>query len=166
MWISANIPCFTRERAKEGAHKALKEGGPVCITLQWNSMSSTISKITPQLTHKRMLLQKINKAIRELNTTLPNKHTKITYNNINKKDARILVQLRTRCARLNQYLSRIRVVNSPSCQCNAAPESVRHFLFSCSRWIAERREMYKKWPVKEGNMRFFLGAKSTSDTDK
>ena len=26
--------------------------------------------------------------------------------------------------------------------------------------------MYKKWPDKEGNMRFFLGAKSTSDTDK
>ena len=26
--------------------------------------------------------------------------------------------------------------------------------------------MYKKWPNKEGNMRLFLSAKSTSDTDK
>ena len=26
--------------------------------------------------------------------------------------------------------------------------------------------MYKKWPNKEGNMRFFLSAKSARDTDK
>ena len=30
----------------------------------------------------------------------------------------------------------------------------------------EKREMYKKWPDKESNMRFFLGAKLTSDIDK
>ena len=33
MWISATIPCFTRDRAKEGAYKALRGGGSVCTTL-------------------------------------------------------------------------------------------------------------------------------------
>ena len=129
-------------------------------------MSLTISQITPQLAYKRMLPQGVGKAIRELDTALPGKHTKVIYDFINKRDARILVQLRTGCARLNQYLSRIKVVNSPSCQCGAAPESVQHFLFSCSKWTAERREMYMRWHDKEGNMRFFLSAKSTSDTNK
>ena len=166
MWISATIPCVTRDRAKEGAHKALEGGGSTCTALRWDTMSSTISQMAPQLAYKKMLPQGVGNAIRELDTALPGKHIKEIYNFIIKRDARILIQLRTGCARLNQYLSRIKVVNSPSCQCDAAPESVRHFLFSCSRWIAERKELYKKWPDKEGNMRFFLGAKSTSDTNK
>ena len=141
--------------AKEGAHKALEGGGSACTALRWDAMSSTITQMAPQLAYKRMLPQGVGKAIRELDTALPGKHTKVIYDFINKRDARILIQLRTGCARLNQYLSHIKVVNSPLCQCDATPEPVRHFLFSCSRWIAERRELYKKWPDKEGNMRFF-----------
>ena len=33
MWISATIPCVIRDRAKEGAYKALRGDGLVCITL-------------------------------------------------------------------------------------------------------------------------------------
>ena len=60
---------------------------------------------------------------------------------------------------------RIKAIESPTCQCGAAPESLRHFLFSCKRWTPQRREMYERWPGKEGNMRFFLGAKRPDDTD-
>ena len=38
-------------------------------------MSSTITRMTPQLAHKRMLPQRVGKAIRELDTALPGKHT-------------------------------------------------------------------------------------------
>ena len=33
MWVSATIPCIARDRAKEGAHKALEGGGSACIAL-------------------------------------------------------------------------------------------------------------------------------------
>ena len=31
--------------------------------------------------------------------------------------------------------------------------------------MSQRRELYKKWPGKEGNTAFFLGAKSASDRE-
>ena len=57
--------------------------------------------MAPQLAYKRMLPQGVSKAIYELDIALPEKHTKEIYDFINKRDARILVQLRTECARLN-----------------------------------------------------------------
>ena len=29
--------------------------------------------------------------------------------------------------------------------------------------MSQRKELYKKWPGKESNLRFFIGAKATSD---
>ena len=29
--------------------------------------------------------------------------------------------------------------------------------------MSQRRELYEKWPGKEGNMKFFLGAKAAND---
>ena len=91
MWISATMPCVARDRAKEGAHKALEGDGSACTALRWDAMSSTISQMAPQLAYKRILPQGVGKAIRELDTALPGKHTKVIYDLINKRDAKILV---------------------------------------------------------------------------
>ena len=164
MWISASTPCYTRDKAKDEAHRALDRDATQGLP-QWDSISSTIAQITPQLLHMRNIPCSVGKSIRELDTALPGRHTKKLYDSMSKSDARILIQLRTGCARLNQFLARIKAIDSPLCQCGVAPKSLRHFLFSCSRWVSHRREMYNSWPGKEGDIRFFLGAKSTDDTD-
>ena len=41
IWLSATTLSTTRDRAKEAAHTALKEGGTPCTTLQWDSKAST-----------------------------------------------------------------------------------------------------------------------------
>ena len=79
------------------------------------------------------------------------------YNNLIKDEAKVIAQLRTGDAKLNLFLARIKATESVICACGAAPESVRHFLFSCLRWIRQRRGMYAKYPGKEGNIRFFFG---------
>ena len=163
-WVSAATPCFTRDRAKEEAHKALISDATQGLP-PWDSISSVISLTRPQLIHKNAIPGGIGKSIRELDTALPGKHTKALYDSLSKRDARILIQLRTGCARLNQFLARIKAVKSPTCQCGAAPESPRHYLFSCNRWVRQRKEMYAKCPNKEGNIRLFLGAKSATDSD-
>ena len=117
----------------------------------------------PRIKCKRALPDRVGKLIRELDTALPGKHTKAIYDALNKRDAKILIQLRTGCARINQYLARIKAIESPLLPYGAAPESLRHFLFSCSKWVSQRKELYEKWPGKEGNLRFFVGAKATSD---
>ena len=71
------------------------------------------------------------KAIKELDCALPGPHTKIIYDRISKNDAVIIAQLRTGNARLNLFLARIKATNSATCACEAAPELIRHFLFSC-----------------------------------
>ena len=47
--------------------------------------------MAPQLAYKRMLPQGVGKAIYELNIALSGKHTKVIYDLINKRDAKILV---------------------------------------------------------------------------
>ena len=169
MWIPATTPLSTRNKAKEEAHKALdtnknnNNNNNHPNPLLWSAKASVFSRAMPRLKCKRALPNGVGKAIRELDTALPGKHTKAIYDALNKRDAKILIQLRTGCARINQYLARIKAIDSPLCSCGAAPESLRHFLFSCSRWVSQRRELYEKWPGKEGNLRFFVGAKATND---
>ena len=100
-------PCFTRDRAKEEAHKALISDATQGLPL-WDLTSSTFSLTRPQLIHKNAIPPGVGKSIHELDTALPGKHTKALYDSLSKRDARILVQLRTGCARLNQFLARIK----------------------------------------------------------
>ena len=105
----------------------------------------------------------IGKAIKELDHALSDPHTRLIYDNLDKDDAKVIAQLRSGDAKLNQFLARIKAIESPICACGAAPESIRHFLFSCSKWIHQRRELNAKYPGKEGNVRFFLRAKGPQD---
>ena len=56
-------------------------------------------RVIPRLEYKKVLLNRVKKAICELNIALPDKHTKAIYNILDKRDAKILIQLRTGCAR-------------------------------------------------------------------
>ena len=75
----------------------------------------------------------VGRAIKELDCALPGPHTKIIYDNLTKNKAKDIAQLRTGDAKLNVFLARIKATELVICACGAAPESVRHFLFSCSR---------------------------------
>ena len=56
---------------------------------------------------------------------------RLIYDNLDKDDAKVIAQLRSGDAKLNQFLARIKAIESATCACGAAPESIRHFLFSC-----------------------------------
>ena len=164
MWIPATTLLSTRDKAKEKVHKALdnnRNNHP--NPLLWAAKTSIFLRAMPRLKCKRALPNGVEKTIRKLDTALPGKHTKAIYDALTKRDAKILIQLRTGYARINQYLARIKAIDSSLYPCGAAPESLRHFLFSCSRWVSQRRELYEKWPGKEGNLMFFVGAKVTND---
>ena len=88
------------------------------------------------------------KAIKELDYALLGPHTKIIYDKLSKNNAAIIAQLRTGNARLNLFLARIKATDSAICACEAAPESIRHFLFSCQRWTRQQREMDTQVPRK------------------
>ena len=149
-----------RDSAKAAAHQ-------VALTVKkssvWAAKSSLVAHLRANIMNKVIFSPRIGKAIKELDYALPGPHTKMIYDGLSKEDAKIIAQLRTGDAKLNMFLTRIKAVKSATCACDAAPESIRHFLFSYPRWIGQRRELYTKYPGKEGNVRFFLGAKGPQD---
>ncbi len=84
---------------------------------------------------------KVGRFIKSFDKALPGKHTKIIYHGRNRKQSKILCQLRTGIWRLNSYLSKIQAVDSDQCRCNRGRETVDHFLFRCPRWCNLHQEL-------------------------
>lgn len=80
-----------------------------------------------------------------------------------RKEASVLVQLRTGMARLNDYLYRIQAALSDLCACGRARETVEHFLFTCSKWTEQRKMMLECTMMQNGNISYHLGGKTRSD---
>ncbi|KAL3702678.1 hypothetical protein TMatcc_011258 [Talaromyces marneffei ATCC 18224] len=108
----------------------------------------------------------IGKYSKAIDIALPGKHTRSLYDRLNRKEAETLAQLRTGMTRLNSYLNRIGAVDSDLCACGQASETVEHFLFRCTKWTTKREDMNQCTQTKRGNLSFFLGGKSRSDSDR
>ena len=119
--------------------------------------------IKQDLSDIRSIPNTVEKCIRDLDKALPGPHTKDIYDALSKEDGSIMSRMRTGYIQLNQFLARVRAIKSATCSWGEALESPRHFLFRCRLWIERRKKLYKKWPGKEGNLRFFLGAKERDD---
>jgi hypothetical protein len=85
------------------------------------------------------------------------------YDDLSKRQASILAQLRTGMTPLNDYLHIIKAVETNLCDCGEAVESREHFIFHCVRW-SEQRKILGVW-TSEDNISRLLGGKSTTDTD-
>ncbi|EEA19993.1 hypothetical protein PMAA_007600 [Talaromyces marneffei ATCC 18224] len=59
-----------------------------------------------------------------------------------------------------------RAAHSNLCVCGQASETVEHFLFRCTKWTAMREGMNQCTESKRGNLSFFLGGKTRSDSDQ
>jgi len=64
---------------------------------------------------------------KDIDKTLPQRHSRTLYDDCNREEAAILAQLRTNKCRLNGYLSKIKASPTELCECGQ-PETVRHFL--------------------------------------
>ncbi len=82
----------------------------------------------------------IGATIKRVDTTLVGPHTQRLYDGLSKKEARSLIQLRTRVRRLNEYLSKINSAESLAYACGV-DESVKHHLLMCVRWAEQKEEL-------------------------
>lgn len=96
-----------------------------------------------------------------IDSALPGNHTKSLYDERPYNEAAILCQLRTGKSRLNEYLAKIQAVESSQCECTGnASETVRHFLFECSRWDQHREKLKEVAGDRWGDLSFFLGGRT------
>ena len=126
--------------------------------------SSTIfNNAVKTISTTRPIPERIGRYSKEVDTALPGRHTRIIYDNLNRNDARILVQLRTGMIRLNSYLFKIKAADTDICPCGITSETPKHFLFRCSLWTQYRTDLYQQTSNQQGNLFFFVGGKGRTD---
>jgi hypothetical protein len=92
-----------------------------------------------------------------MDKALPGKHTLGLYRSLTSDETAILIQARIGHCRLNQYLSRIGVVDEAKCSCGHDEQTIRHLILSCPRWTAERRELREAVGARAGDVPYLLG---------
>jgi hypothetical protein len=164
VWMPAQGSPRLAKRAKEAARRATQDGQTP--QRRYQQAKSTILNRSKITSGARILPSGIGRYSKEMDTALPGKHTRILYDALKRKEASVLAQLRTGMIRLNGYLHPIGATESDQCECGRARESVKHFLFRCTRWDEYRTEMLARTDARRGNLSFYLGGKAPSDPVK
>lgn len=164
IWIPSQESFDLSGRAKEAARQATEPGQTPPVQC-YQAKSTTINNARAERA-TRTLPNGVGKYTREMDTALPGKHTRTLYDTLKRREASVLAQLRTGMARLNGYLHQIGAAESDQCECGQARETVKHFLFRCTRWDAYRTQMLAQTDTRRGNLSFYLGGKAPSDPEK
>jgi hypothetical protein len=163
VWVPSQGGFDLSKKAKEAARRATGNGRtPQAQTYQAKSTVINDARAKRKIT---ALPEDIGKYSREMDTALPGKHTRTLYDTLQRKEASVLAQLRTGMARLNGYLHQIGASGSDLCTCGQARETVKHFLFRCTRWDAQRTRLLAQTDTRRGNLSFYLGGKAPSDPE-
>jgi ribonuclease HI len=93
----------------------------------------------------------------KLDQALPGRHTLQLYRGLTSEQASVLVQARTGYCRLNQYMSRIGVVEDAKCRCGIDDETIRHLLCVCPLWAEQRRVLQVAAGDRWGDVPYLLG---------
>ena len=102
--------------------------------------------------------------MRRMDAAWPGDHTRSIYDNLSKKQASVLAQLRTGLTTLNEYLHLIKATETGLCDCGEAIESREHFVFHCVKW-SEQRHILRAWMGSENLSRLFGGKSMTYTED-
>jgi hypothetical protein len=100
-----------------------------------------------------------------MDSALPGKHMRILYDNLKRREARAVAQLRIGMARVNGYLHQIGHADSDECSRGRAKEMLEHFLFHCTKWEPQIRKLLEQRESEIDNLSFFLGGKGPTDQD-
>ena len=163
VWVPSQGSFKLGRRAKEAARQATEQGRTP--QRQYQQAKSTVINDAIAKQGTGLLPDRVGKYSREVDAALPGKHTRTLYDTLKRIEARTLAQLRTGMARLNGYLHQIGAAESDQCECGQARETVKHFLFRCTKWEAYRTQMMAQTNTRRGNLSFYLGGKTSSDPE-
>jgi hypothetical protein len=162
MWAPAQQEFHLGKEAKRAARRAT-EAGRLPQKQFCNAKSTIVNRAAAQRQKDKTLPEGVGKHLKKIDTALPGRHTRTLYDALGRREANILVQLRTGMARLNGYLHHIGAVESDRCACGQARETVEHFLFNCPLWETHRECFLKQTETRRGSLSYFLGGKAPSD---
>jgi hypothetical protein len=97
---------------------------------------------------------------RRTDAAWPCNHTWWTYNDLSRRKANVLAQLRTGVTPLYGCLNEMEM---NLCDCREAVETREQFIFHCARWSDQRKFLGVQ--ADEDNVSRLVGGKSTTDND-
>jgi ribonuclease HI len=165
MWVPAESEGFVAGALAKAAAKR----AAMCETTDQRPYQARSTKLRlAKLAQQEVgdLPEGIGKYSKRIDTALPGKHTRQLYDQLERRESDILVQLRTGMARLNCFFHRIGVAESDLCECGQASETMEHFLFRCRKWTAQREILLECSQTKMGNLSYFVGGKAPTDDNK
>lgn len=159
-WVPAHAGVLLNEKAHNEARQATRAGSTISHPDIWTLKTAMYRHERAQLQALEQPTNRIERhqLTRHIDQALPGKHTRKIYDTLSKRDAKMLVQLRTGKSRLNTYLASIGACNSDWCECGRETESVAHFLFRCPRWQQERLQVQLTSHPRWGDCAYWLGA--------
>jgi hypothetical protein len=164
IWTSSQEEMALKTRAKTAAKLGTTEGGTEIGKA--SSKATVLGRALQKAAKKQGLPKGTGEYTTEIDKALPGKHVKQLYNSFKHSEASILAQLRTGKARLNEYLHKIKAAETAQCTCGQATESVKHFLFRCTQWDQQRRQLFQETDSRRGCLSFFLGGRAASEQEK
>jgi len=101
---------------------------------------------------------RVGKFTKELDSAFDSGHTRRLYDGLTPPQSSALSQLRTGINKLNGYLYKIHCSDTPTCDCDCnLTETIQHFLFTCPRWVKQRRALRTAHGETWGNLSLALG---------
>ena len=164
-WAPTKVFNELKSQAKNAARRALQEGHITAANFP-SANKATVLRTALAKQVATTIPPQVGRFSRDMDHALPGTHTKKIYDTLRRKEANVLIQLRTGMARLNRYLYCIKATDSDLCQCGTAKETVKHFLFRCPRWDNLKQGLLVKTEDKRGNLSFYLGGKTRQDPDE
>ncbi|KJZ68272.1 hypothetical protein HIM_12337 [Hirsutella minnesotensis 3608] len=142
IWAPAKQARFAWASVAKAAAKKATQAGSVAEQPTYRARSTTL-RLALARQQRDQLPENVGKHSKRIDRALPGKHTRTLYDSLTRKEADVLVQLRTGMSRLNGYLYAIGATDSDLCDCGQAVETVDHFLFRCTKWIAQRDILFE-----------------------
>ena len=123
--------------------KVLKQRGTaITLPISKSAVARVLATRTKSLQKKIFESSPRAPRAQKIDPTLPSKNFLKLVDDLPKRHAAILFQLRTGHAPLNNHLHRITKVESPKCpHCPSANETVLHFLLECPKYANARSRM-------------------------
>jgi hypothetical protein len=162
VWAPVNPVFELGQKAKQLAQRPTDEGRVAYSRVRLSRRAVHKAQERVRRAASKVLTM-VGESVRRIDAAWPGGHTRRTHDNLGKRQASILAQLRTDMTPLNGYLHNIKTTEMNLCDCGEAPETIEHFIFRYARWSEQRKILGVR--AGEDNLSRPLGGKSTADTD-
>ena len=155
-WVPSHSGIELNEAADSKAKELTRADAAEPPISAFSAKTTIYRRAICNLSHPTRADPKVGRFTKSVDRASPGNHIKALYDSLPASDIPILSRLRTGHCPLNGFLHSIDRADSEACTCGRR-ETIKHFLFNCSRWALQRRELRAETGPQCDNLSYLLG---------